>query len=53
VLDQFAVADPEDVEELQLDAIPGRRQVPEFTQMRAPERLCGWRPDPLGELLIY
>jgi hypothetical protein len=31
MLDQAAVADPEDVDELELDTISGRRQIPEFT----------------------
>jgi serine/threonine protein kinase len=35
VLDQPAIVEPEDVDELELDPVPGRRQVPELTEMRS------------------
>ena len=51
VLDQPALADPENVDELELDAISGRRQVPEFTKVRSPERLSGSNETPLWSLV--
>src|SRR6185437_3413417 len=52
VLDQPAVADPEDVDELELDPISCRRQVPEFAKVRPPECLAGRNEVALGELLV-
>jgi hypothetical protein len=52
VFDQLAVADPEDVDELELHAIAGRRQIPEFAEVRPPERLAGSDEIALGELLV-
>src|ERR1700749_3008138 len=52
VLDQPAVADPEDVDELELHPISCRRQVPEFAKVRPPECLSGRNAVPLGELLL-
>src|SRR5205814_8218046 len=52
VLDQPAVADPEDVDELEFHAISRRRQVPEFTKVRPPECLAGRHEVALGELLV-
>src|SRR3954463_12384139 len=52
VLDQPAVADPEDVDELELHALSRRRQVPEFTEVRPPECLAGRDEVALGELLV-
>src|ERR1700759_2206818 len=52
VLDQPAVADPEDVDELELDPISCRRQVPEFAKVRPPECLAGRNEVALGGLLL-
>jgi hypothetical protein len=51
VLDQQAVAEPEDVDELELDPVPGRRQVPELAEMGAAECLAGRHEIALGELV--
>jgi len=40
VLDQPALAHPEDVDELELDPISGRRQIPELTKVRPPKCLA-------------
>src|SRR4029077_8410245 len=40
VLDQPAVADPEDVDELEFYTFSGRRQVPELTKVRPPHQSC-------------
>src|SRR5215470_10556029 len=47
-----ALADPENVDKLELDTVPGRRQIPEFTEMRSPECLAGRNKIALSELLI-
>src|ERR1700761_790169 len=52
VLDQPAIADPEDVDELELHAISRRRQVPEFTQAGPPQCLAGGNEAALGEFLV-
>jgi hypothetical protein len=52
MLDQPAVADPEDVDELELNPISSRRQIPELTQVRSAECLAGGDQIALGELLI-
>ena len=52
VLDQPALADPENVDKLELDTIPGRRQIPEFIKVRSPEFLAGRNKITLSELLI-
>jgi hypothetical protein len=52
VLDHPAVADPEDVDELELHAISRRRQVPEFTKVRPAECLAGRNEVALGELRV-
>src|SRR5215813_10455282 len=52
VLNQPAVADPEDVDELELYAVPGRWQIPDFTQVRPPECLARGDKVALGELVI-
>lgn len=50
--DQLALADPEDVDELEFYAVAGRRQVPELAEVRAPERLAGGDQVALGELIV-
>src|SRR5499427_8524938 len=52
VLDQLALAHPEDVDELELDPISGRRQIPEFTKVCSPECLAGRNKIALSELLV-
>jgi hypothetical protein len=51
VLDQLAVTEPEDVDELELDPVPGRRQVPQLAEVRAAERLARRHQVTLGELV--
>src|SRR6516225_4813128 len=52
VLDQPALAHPEDVDELELDPVSGRRQIPEFTKVCPPECLAGRHKIALSELLV-
>jgi hypothetical protein len=52
VLDQLALAHPEDVDELELDPVSGRRQIPEFTKVRPPKCLAGRNKIALSERLV-
>src|SRR6266566_6229570 len=52
VLDQLALAHPEDVDELELDPVSSRRQIPEFTKVRPPKCLAGRNKIALSELLV-
>src|SRR5437762_6312643 len=52
VLNQPSLADPENIDELELDAIPGRRQIPQFTKVRSPECLASRNKIALSELLV-
>jgi hypothetical protein len=52
VLNQLALANPENVDELELDAIPGRRQILQFTKVRSPECLAGRNKIAFSELLV-
>jgi hypothetical protein len=52
VLDQLPLAQPEDVDELELDPVSGRRQIPEFTKVRPPKCLAGRNKIALSERLV-